>query len=586
MPTFDVTTTDSVSVVDQLVLAGSVDVTTSDSVSVVDQLALAIARTSQFGDNVAITDSISRHASFGRQAVDTLAATDGVTPTATIAFEIASAYALTSTRVRVNFAAPALIDAALTQPTNYHLENLSPGSVDVLPLRVILPAGQSSPLYVDIDTTEHTDGANYEVALSAEIRGAAGQIGSAVPFGYTGIGVAPTLLVVIATSPTQVEVHFTEPIANNADANAILNYAWSGGLETLAVLSVIGEVVTLRTTPQTPGTLYSLTVHATLPILEVDISDDVDVDDSLSALPLYTYLVTIVGNLDELQTSPDAITWTLAPTTLQGPGGVYGIATGVGKYVIAGGNGVLVWPGLGQDWQYAALSFLPCQSVCYSDDLGLFVVGGFNEMFYSVDAAGWSNASVDLPSGTFIPRSIAWSPDLGLFVAVGGGTSPYIIETSPDGMTWTGRSHGGTFAGDWRGVCWSSGLGLFVAVGADDANDNVQTSPDGVTWTPRTLAGGFVGSLIACAAKNDLVIVAGYTTPGFASEWQTSPDGINWTQQIAPTAELANAATYREDLGLFVVVGNNGNIQTSPDGTTWTLRTTAGIPTAQLSGVL
>jgi hypothetical protein len=133
----------------------------------------------------------------------------------------------------------------------------------------------------------------------------------------------------------------------------------------------------------------------------------------------------------------------------------------------------------------------------------------------AVASAGWS--------------AVAWSPQLRLFVTVATGVNAL---TSPDGVTWTQRTHG--FAGNWSAVCWSAERGLFVAVAATGATNNIMTSPDGVTWTQRS----------------------------------------------QPNAYALNDVTWAPTLGLFVAVANSANsavaagrVITSPDGTTWTART-------------
>jgi hypothetical protein len=78
-----------------------------------------------------------------------------------------------------------------------------------------------------------------------------------------------------------------------------------------------------------------------------------------------------------------------------------------------------------------------------------------------------------------------------MFVAVATNTGAgNHVMTSPDGITWTGRS---AVPGNWWGITY--GAGLFVAVAAWPSN--LMTSPDGVTWTARDASGGHGSVAIA-----------------------------------------------------------------------------------------
>lgn len=187
----------------------------------------------------------------------------------------------------------------------------------------------------------------------------------------------------------------------------------------------------------------------------------------------------------------------------------------------------------------------------------------------------------------------------GLFVAVG---SNGVIQTSPDGVTWTARTAGGGYTGIFRSVVWVEDLGLFVAVG--DAG-GPQTSPDGVTWTQRSfnsiLGARTVvygdGLLVAASSSGSEVEVStdgitwtnhALTTPivgpagafgggvfvlvGISGAIRSSDDGINWTARTADGGFTGNFTGVAYGHGLFVAVGTGGEIQTSPDGVTWTRR--------------
>jgi hypothetical protein len=113
--------------------------------------------------------------------------------------------------------------------------------------------------------------------------------------------------------------------------------------------------------------------------------------------------------------------------------------------------------------------------------------------------------------------------------------------TSPDGVTWTGRS--ATEANVWTGVGF--GNGLFVAVAMTGVN-RVMTSPDGVTWSARSVDQSFWlnvtygnGLFVAVAMLGDNRVM-------------TSNDGGNWTARSVPATMWFSVAYAR---GLFVAVG-------------------------------
>jgi hypothetical protein len=135
------------------------------------------------------------------------------------------------------------------------------------------------------------------------------------------------------------------------------------------------------------------------------------------------------------------------------------------------------------------------------------------------------------------------------FVAVGAfGT----ILTSPDGITWTTRTSGGS--GYLASVTY--GNNRFVAVGDPGT---ILSSIDGRNWTTSNVA----GSLSGVAYGNNQFVVVGDVI-------LTSPDGNTWTTRISLTNSPLSAVTY--GVGRFVAVGPSGTILSSEDGMTWTNR--------------
>jgi hypothetical protein len=114
--------------------------------------------------------------------------------------------------------------------------------------------------------------------------------------------------------------------------------------------------------------------------------------------------------------------------------------------------------------------------------------------------------------------------------------------------------------------------GLFVQVGNDGS---ISTSGDGTNWVSRT--SGTNGWLMGVTYGNDkFVAVGSINNHSEPINILTSPDGTNWSVLTSVNfPESASVFMLREVTyghGLFVAVGNSGEILTSSDGTTWVSR--------------
>jgi hypothetical protein len=169
--------------------------------------------------------------------------------------------------------------------------------------------------------------------------------------------------------------------------------------------------------------------------------------------------------------------------------------------------------------------------------------------------------------GAYVLNAIAGTRT---FVLVGSAAE---IQTSLDGITWTHRTPGGGFAGDFFNIARSTSL--FVAVG-DGA---IQTSPDGTTWTARTPDGGFTDNFYGVAFGAGVYVIVGEN-----GEIQSSTNGTAWTQRTPDASFADDFYGVAFGAGVFVIVGQNGEIQTSPDGVTWTHQDADGAPTVGFTG--
>ena len=166
-----------------------------------------------------------------------------------------------------------------------------------------------------------------------------------------------------------------------------------------------------------------------------------------------------VGDMGEILTSPDGITWTERDSGTEKD--LRGVAYGAGTFVAVGDKG---------------------------------------EILTSPDGITWtemtSGAEKDL-------LGVAYGN--GRFVAVGSYGE---ILTSPDGITWTRRDSGTERS--LNGVAY--GNGIFVAVGQ---MGEILTSPDGITWTER--CSGTSGYLQKVSCGNDTFVAVGETETGFGN---------------------------------------------------------------------
>jgi alpha-tubulin suppressor-like RCC1 family protein len=186
-----------------------------------------------------------------------------------------------------------------------------------------------------------------------------------------------------------------------------------------------------------------------------------------------------------------------------------------------------------------------------------------NNRFYSVGLSGTLLASANGRTWTALDSGISGSlSDLALgngrFVAIGGSGN---VTTSANGVEWT-AGNTGTNA-NLNSIAF--GNQIFVAVGNGSI---IQTSLNGVDWmtvqaanSPSSLEGVFFGNgrFVAVGRGN---LATGSTKRSI----MTSTDGINWTEHDHNGNGL-NDVTFAK--GIFVAVGDNGNVQVSSDGMNW-----------------
>jgi hypothetical protein len=592
---------------------------TNDTVAVSDALTQVSVARIELVDAIAVVDAIQSHIDRRITVTDAVAVADGLVRQPILALFISLARALTETKVRIDFSAPMLINDALRRPANYVFKNTSPGSAEVVPFAVTVPVGQLNPLYVELDVTEHTEGGTYTVTLSSALRGAADETSTGVPFEYTGIGVKPTLQLVLATSVTEVDVYFSEAITNNAPANDRNNYQWSGGISTVDVKRISGNVVTLQTTAQVPGALYTLTVIGFNHGVENELSlnDDqgggMELEDELSVGGSFAFSVTVED--DDNGGNPIAVSdsITVALTRSRAVADTVAVTDSIATAKTSNPSlrtffaAARATPPTSielqvsvNDTSWTSTNYSPTPGPAKAPRSGgrnpstgtILIVGDDGLFFRSTD--GGATWTLSTPFGTTADLGACWYGN-GIWVVnyIDGLTSPNVQVSSDDGVSWgsainpdsgTGTGPTGTVAAGasdvWFDGCYASGLSLHVGVGY---KGSIWTSPNGTAWTRRTAAGSYVGSFYGFRAVTyspslNLLVAVGDATNG---ECQTSPDGTNWTKRnfsTTPAFDTVWDVAWSPTLGIFVAVGEGSSasrIQTSPDGINWTARSSA-----------
>jgi len=175
--------------------------------------------------------------------------------------------------------------------------------------------------------------------------------------------------------------------------------------------------------------------------------------------------------------------------------------------------------------------------------------------------SAWT-AGGNLPATNFASITYGTVSGTGIFVAVGGANS---AASTPDGVTWTGRTIPSLGAGTYIDV--EFGNGTFVAI--PTGNVTTAFSTNGVTWT----AGGNLPTSttwvsVAYGNGRFVAIASGGRNVAYSLD-----KGTTW---LASTPGLPLSATWTKityGQGVFMAIASGtSSCATSPDGITWTLR--------------
>lgn len=250
-----------------------------------------------------------------------------------------------------------------------------------------------------------------------------------------------------------------------------------------------------------------------------------------------------------IATSTDESSWEIVTTEQSGSnlrGFVYSAEFDL--FVSVGNLATILNSEDGSDWETIKKgSSTIFNSICFSAELDLYVlVSNSGHIYTSSELENWTLAI----KYTYALNKIIWIKEKHLFVAVGEYN---ITVISSDGINW--EQVGGISSGlILYSVTYAKELGLIISCGSAGY---IRTSEDGRTWTKRTT--GTLTTFHDVLYSKKLGAVYSITDAVYKST-----NGIDYSN-IKNLNPAPKSFAYSENLGLFVLVGDNGKIWTSKD---------------------
>ncbi len=300
-----------------------------------------------------------------------------------------------------------------------------------------------------------------------------------------------------------------------------------------------------------------------------------------------------VGASGDIQTSPNAVNWTLIPPQAYAVN-INSVTTNGSLFVAAaqgssyGGPFLLTSP-TGETWTFQETGSKNLKDVIWSGTQ-FVAVGSLGTAYTSPDGTTWTRrwppTSRELYGVAFDGATYVAVGNVALMSSANGstwtdrlsGNIPY-LNMALNAVAWTGWQfiavgHDGTLVTSQDGLSWVeksdvSGRDLFgLALGAGNQfnyaacaeSGRVYTSDDLETWDERTTE-----------SSQDLLAIASsgyrFVAVGSNGTIQTSQLGDVWTTATSPTTNKLNGIVWTGSQ--FVAVGYSGTVLTSPDGTVW-----------------
>ena len=175
---------------------------------------------------------------------------------------IVNARAISSTRIRIDFSGILDVNSSLFDVNNWMISTVDLAAVTPTILEVYSP--NAFPTTIDLIVSEMTNAATYDVAVANLLPTSGGEPLVSDSYSFEGIGDAPEILSVIASSKNSVRIRFNEPLKAVGGISNPSTYTFDNGLVVTDVTDFENEFVELSTSDQTPGQLYMLTVDGTI----------------------------------------------------------------------------------------------------------------------------------------------------------------------------------------------------------------------------------------------------------------------------------------------------------------------------------
>lgn len=190
------------------------------------------------------------------------------------------------------------------------------------------------------------------------------------------------------------------------------------------------------------------------------------------------------------------------------------------------------------------------------------LVGSSKSLYTSTNGTTWTQRTVDISLSAADIRKVKYFPEIDKFIAIATGNILY----STDGITWNTVVLSSMSSLYTEKVLYDIHYDgkRFYAVG-----DNVfLVSSNGINWAiynlTTTMPLAFIGKALVTAGNKTVLVGEGSTTHMIA----VSIDQTKWIIcSISDTTTGFKDVTYGN--GIFVAVGNNGQIYTSVDAISW-----------------
>ena len=267
----------------------------------------------------------------------------------------------------------------------------------------------------------------------------------------------------------------------------------------------------------------------------------------------------VVGANGTVLTSSNGITWVRRTTVTSNQ--LNSVVAAGSQLVAVGNGGTVITSPNGVNWMIRSPGIMTnLNSVTWTGSQ-LVAVGDNSMVLSSHDGINWSVRNPGIGSD-FRLLSGVWNGNK--LVCVGGGVTavnscPWIIITSPDGISWNNVSSGNCLllCITWTGSQFVAGGTDWIGLGMT-LSPFLLTSSDGNSWGIH-----YAQPYLISIVWNGSQMVGAAVTRGCIN---ISYDLNTWTE----ISGISGICCVNYGNGLNIAVGEKGSIQTSPDAVIWT----------------